>query len=157
MDNQTLFQQTIAGYRITLFADGRVSLHKGENLVGEGSLDSIVLTQWGEAHLDGCTARLGKDPEETEEIYDQIDDALSLALIEDQSLSAKLFLLRNNKQLRQLAEHWVERLTPADKQAILQNLAEPLQQKIRKAEFLSPEQAKDLLARMAVLLRDEVN
>lgn len=157
MENKTLFQQTIAGYRVTLFSDGRISLHKGDTPIGEGSLDSVVLTQWGEAHLDGCNARLGKNPDETEEIYNQIDDALSAALTDDETLSSQLFLSRNNKQLRQLAEHWAEQLTPAEQQAVLLNHADPLQQKIRKAEYLSPEQAKDLIDRLAVLLRDATN
>jgi hypothetical protein len=157
METNTLFQQQISGYRVTLYTDGRVSLHKGETLIGEGSLDSVVLTQWGEAHLDGCNARLGKTSEETEEIYDQIDDALSAALLGDAALSSRLFLARDNKQLRQMAERWAEQLTLADRQTILQHNADPLQQKIRKAEYLSPEQAKDLIDRLAVLLRDEVN
>ena len=154
MENKTLFQQQVSGYQVTLYTDGRVTLHKGETPIGEGSLDSVVLTQWGEAHLDGCNARLGKSPDESEEIYEQIDDALTIALTEDEPLAAQLFLARDNKQLRQLAERWAEQLSPADAQAILQNNADPLQQKIRKAEYLSPTQAKDLIDRLAVLLRD---
>jgi hypothetical protein len=154
MEKKSLFQQQVSGFLIDLFSDGSVSIQKDGKLIGQGTLDSVVLTQWGEAHLDGCNARLGKDPEDTEEIYDQIDDVLSLAIHENKELASQLFLPRNKKQLELIAENWLDQLTPTEKQELAQNRVDPLQQKLQKAEFLSPEQVQAVIAKLGVLLRE---
>jgi hypothetical protein len=148
MEKKSLFEQQIAGYQITLWEDGNVHIHKEKSLIGKGSLDSVVLTQWNEAHLDGCSARLGKNPDETQLIYDQIDDALSLALAENDALRSQLCIPRNAKQLEIIAEDWSERLTPEEKKALD---SEALQQKLSRAEYLSAEQAKLVLAHISKL------
>src|SRR5690349_14058170 len=124
-----LVQAKAAQYRIELYEDGSVLLFKENKRVGEGRLDTVVLREWSEAHLVDCEVKLGQDADETQEIYDEIDDALSSALL-DPKISQKLQIRRDTRQLSELADLWVESMSPAQKEKIKQEGASQLRAQI---------------------------
>jgi hypothetical protein len=152
---ERLLEAEVAGYRVELRKDGVVAISGPRGRVGEGRLDTVVLREWGEAHVVDCDARLGKTPDETTEIYEEIDDVLSAALADDPTLAARLAIPRNARQLDALAAEWADRMSPEDAARIRAAGAAPWGDRITAAEHLPAEQTPALLARLEALIRDE--
>lgn len=145
MPKKMLVEANAAQYRVELYEDGSVSLYQKEKQIGEGRLDTVVLREWGEAHLVDCEVKLGKTVDETQEIYDEIDDVLSSALL-DPKIEGALQIPRDPGQLQALADLWLEAMSPEQKKKLLEEGAALLREEISRKEHLPPQQIDTLLA-----------
>lgn len=149
-----LFEGEAEGIKVTLYANGAVRLQGPRGVDARGRLDTVVLREWGEAHIVDCEARFGRSRDEDEEIYESLDDLLCAALAEDPSRKEQLRIPRAKAQLRELADSVGERLRPEEREQLLAQGPLALAAQLAVRENLPEEQAVIVLTEVLRELRD---